>query len=138
MREERERIMADNWYAGISSYTDMMREVRQAALNILEQNAACRLLDARQEDALRAQCRENDMLIQKMETRSFEVAVVGLENSGKSSVANALIEEGKASVRVLPCSETWHGITYQEDLPDVIAAIAALRAQGLYPANLLD
>ena len=83
--------MADNWYAGISSYTDMMREVRQAALNILEQNAACRLLDARQEDALRAQCRENDMLIQKMETRSFEVAVVGLENSGKSSVANALI-----------------------------------------------
>ena len=83
--------MADNWYAGISGYTDMMRDVRQAALSILEQNAACRLLDAKQEDALRAQCRENDMLIHKMETRSFEVAVVGLENSGKSSVANALI-----------------------------------------------
>ena len=37
--------MADNWYAGISGYTDMMREVRQAAMSILEQNAACRLLN---------------------------------------------------------------------------------------------
>ena len=54
------------------------------------------------------------------------------------SVANALIQEGRASVRVLPCAETWHGITYQEDLPDVIAAVAALRAQGVYPASLLD
>ena len=54
------------------------------------------------------------------------------------SVASALIHEGKASVRVLPCSETWHGITYKEDLPDVIAAIAALRAQGLYPEALLE
>ena len=83
--------MADNWYTGISAYTEMMREVRQAALNMLEQNASCRLLDPQKEDALRAQCRENEMLIRKMETRSFEVAVVGLENSGKSSVANALI-----------------------------------------------
>ena len=54
------------------------------------------------------------------------------------SVASALIHEGKASVRVLPCSETWYGITYKEDLPDVIAAIAALRAQGLYPEALLE
>ena len=83
--------MADNWYAGIAGYTEMMREVRQACLSILEQNAACRLMDAEQEAALRAQCRENEFLIQKMETRAFEVAVVGLENSGKSSVANALI-----------------------------------------------
>ena len=83
--------MADNWYTGISAYTDMMRDVRQAAIKLLEQNGECRLLDAEQEDKLRALVRENDMLIQKIETRAFEVAVVGLENSGKSSVANALI-----------------------------------------------
>lgn len=83
--------MADNWYTGISLYTEMMREVKQAAVNILDQNAGCHLLDGEQESALRALCRENEMLIQKMETRAFEVAVVGLENSGKSSVANALI-----------------------------------------------
>ncbi len=83
--------MADNWYTGISAYTDMMRDVRQSAVKLLEHNSACRLLDPDQEDGLRTLVRENDMLIQKMETRSFEVAVVGLENSGKSSVANALI-----------------------------------------------
>ena len=54
------------------------------------------------------------------------------------SVANALIQEGLASVRVLPCSETWYGITYQEDLPTVIKAIAALREKGVYPETLLD
>lgn len=54
------------------------------------------------------------------------------------SVANALIQESKASVRVLPCTETWYGITYKEDLPNVIAAIAALREQGIYPEQLLD
>ena len=54
------------------------------------------------------------------------------------SVANALIEEGKASVRVLPYTETWYGITYKEDLPFVIDAIAALREKGVYPETLLD
>ena len=83
--------MADNWYMEIAAYVEMMREVRQAAGAILEQNKRSRLLDARQEGQLSAMCAENDMLIRKMETRSFEVAVVGLENSGKSSVANALI-----------------------------------------------
>ena len=54
------------------------------------------------------------------------------------SVANALIQEGLATVRVLPCSETWYGITYKEDLPNVIDAIAALRKAGVYPETLLD
>ena len=54
------------------------------------------------------------------------------------SVANALIQEGRATVRVLPCAETWYGITYKEDLPFVIDAIAALREKGVYPETLLD
>ena len=54
------------------------------------------------------------------------------------SVANALIQEGLARVRVLPCHETWHGVTYKEDLPDVIATIASLREKGVYPETLLD
>ena len=53
-------------------------------------------------------------------------------------VANALIQEGRGRVRVLNCSETWHGITYREDLQSVIDAIAEMRAAGLYPETLLD
>ena len=53
-------------------------------------------------------------------------------------VANALIQEGRGKVRVLNCSETWHGITYREDLQSVIDAIAEMRAAGLYPETLLD
>ena len=53
-------------------------------------------------------------------------------------VVNALIQEGKVSVQVLDCHEVWHGITYKEDMPDVVSYIAQLRAEGRYPETLLD
>ena len=53
-------------------------------------------------------------------------------------VANALLHEGQGTVRVLPCHETWHGITYREDMPDVVESIARMRREGLYPNALLD
>ena len=54
------------------------------------------------------------------------------------SVANAAIEAGTGTVQVLPCSEQWYGMTYQEDLPGVIEALKTMREQGLYPEILLD
>lgn len=54
------------------------------------------------------------------------------------TVANTLIKEGKANVRLLNCHETWHGITYRDDLQSVINAIADMRKQGIYPDTLLD
>lgn len=53
-------------------------------------------------------------------------------------VANALIHEGTGTVRVLPCHESWYGVTYKEDLAGVIAAVASMRRSGLYPETLLD
>lgn len=53
-------------------------------------------------------------------------------------VVNALIQEGKVSVQVLDCHEVWHGITYKEDMPDVVSYIAQMRAEGRYPETLLD
>lgn len=53
-------------------------------------------------------------------------------------VANELIQENAASVKILNCHETWHGITYKEDMQSVIDAIADMRKQGIYPEALLD
>ena len=53
-------------------------------------------------------------------------------------VVNALIQEGKGCVHVLPCRETWYGITYREDMDSVVSHLAALRAEGRYPEILLD
>ena len=53
-------------------------------------------------------------------------------------VANALIQEHEGSIRVLDCHETWHGITYREDMDSVVSYIAALREKGVYPKQLLD
>lgn len=53
-----------------------------------------------------------------------------------SSVVSALIGEGKARVKVLRSRDRWYGVTYHEDKPVVVAAIARMTKERLYPANL--
>ena len=52
------------------------------------------------------------------------------------SVVNDQLVAGTAPVRVLPCEETWYGVTYREDLDSVKAAIAGMKAKGIYDENL--
>ena len=52
------------------------------------------------------------------------------------SVVNEQLQEGIASVQVLPCSETWHGVTYRADLDSVKEAIRLKKQQGIYRENL--
>ena len=49
---------------------------------------------------------------------------------------DALLKEGKAAVKVLRSADKWYGVTYAADKPMVVAALAALRDQGLYPDGL--
>ncbi len=52
------------------------------------------------------------------------------------SVVEELLSEGLASVRVLTTPDRWFGVTYREDKPAVVSALAALTASGLYPGRL--
>lgn len=52
------------------------------------------------------------------------------------TVIDAKIKEGKATVQVIPCSETWCGVTYKEDKEDVKQALQAKKDAGLYPEKL--
>ena len=51
-------------------------------------------------------------------------------------VVTQLLEEGKARVKVLRSADKWYGVTYREDKPAVVEAIADMTARGLYPDNL--
>ena len=51
-------------------------------------------------------------------------------------VGSQLLEEKKARVRVLSSADKWYGVTYKEDKPVVVNALAQMRQNGLYPANL--
>ena len=53
-------------------------------------------------------------------------------------VVDELIREGKAEVTVLKSHDRWHGVTYKEDKPVVVAAVQALKDEGLYPQKLWD
>lgn len=54
------------------------------------------------------------------------------------SVANAQIQEGLGTIRVLPTTECWHGVTYREDLQSVWDAVARMKAEGIYPQRLWE
>ncbi len=47
-----------------------------------------------------------------------------------------LLEEGRADVKVVQSPDRWHGVTYKEDKPQVMAAIRKLKDDGLYPQKL--
>ena len=51
-------------------------------------------------------------------------------------VTSELINEGKATVKVLPCNDKWLGVTYKEDRPVVVENIRKLTEDGVYPADL--
>ena len=52
------------------------------------------------------------------------------------TMVNKLIVDGEASLRVLRSAAQWHGVTYKEDKPALMAAIERMIAEGRYPRNL--
>lgn len=74
----------------------------------------------------------NDMFIEFLKERGQEM---------KSEffiplVADTLIKQGKAEVKVMTSEDEWFGITYREDKPAVVASIKKLVEQGVYPNKL--
>ena len=52
------------------------------------------------------------------------------------SPVSQLIEEGKATVKVLTSPDRWYGVTYAADKPVVMDALHAMQEAGLYPDGL--
>ena len=51
---------------------------------------------------------------------------------------NFLLENNKASVKVLETNATWMGVTYKEDKEAVITKIMNYKKEGMYPESLWD
>ena len=52
------------------------------------------------------------------------------------TVIDELVHEGKATLKLLETSSVWFGVTYKEDKPGVVKALAELTAKGLYKKGL--
>ncbi len=52
------------------------------------------------------------------------------------SVVDSMIHGGRAQVQVMISPDRWYGVTYREDRPTVVAALAAMTEQGLYPQQI--
>ncbi len=52
------------------------------------------------------------------------------------NVVGELLQEKKATVKILPTGERWFGVTYRQDKPSVKQAISSLISRGIYPKNL--
>lgn len=51
-------------------------------------------------------------------------------------VVDELIEEEKATVKVLKSEDKWQGVTYKADKQKVVEALQLLKEQGIYPQEL--
>ena len=47
-----------------------------------------------------------------------------------------LLDENKATVKVLESADKWYGVTYAADKPQVVAALKAMAEEGKYPDGL--
>ena len=61
-------------------------------------------------------------------------------NPGKAefflpSTVTELLNENKATVKVLTTPDKWYGVTYAADKPVIVAALKEMTEQGMYPAN---
>lgn len=52
------------------------------------------------------------------------------------TIVGELLRQQKALIDVLPISDRWFGVTYQEDVPAVKESFRKLIAEGLYPEKL--
>ena len=69
---------------------------------------------------------------------AFLDAVLG-KNPGKAefflpSTVSKLLDEGRATVKVLHSADKWYGVTYAADKPVVVAALKEMTDAGKYPA----
>ena len=51
-------------------------------------------------------------------------------------VTDELIQEGKATVKVLSSHDKWYGVTYREDKEMVMSALQSMKDKGMYPDKL--
>jgi len=51
-------------------------------------------------------------------------------------VMDEMVSAGKCKIRVLPCDDSWFGVTYRQDKDMVVEAIGELVKSGVYPKNL--
>ncbi len=49
---------------------------------------------------------------------------------------DAMLKAGEATVKILTSEDKWYGVTYAQDKPMVVAALAELARQGKYPDGL--
>ncbi|MBR1994311.1 MAG: nucleotidyltransferase [Alistipes sp.] len=54
------------------------------------------------------------------------------------TMVNKLIADGTSELRVLRSAAQWHGVTYKEDKPALVAALNAMIEAGKYPAKLWE
>lgn len=69
----------------------------------------------------------------------FETSVTKDPEKGEyylPAVADRLVKERKARVKVLKSHDKWYGVTYKQDKEDVKNALEAMKDKGLYPEKL--
>ena len=82
------------------------------------------VVNAELKKKLRSIKTEADTVLRKLKNNEFEIAIVGLEKAGKSTFANALMENNLLPTKDLRCTFTSTRIEYSGDDEDDSATVS--------------
>lgn len=51
-------------------------------------------------------------------------------------IVTSMMNNGETKIQMLDCDSKWFGVTYPEDRPSVVKALAEMHNNGIYPAGL--
>lgn len=86
----------------------------------------------------------NKSIITEIEKGLEEFLEEGIKNNPLKceyflpTVVNKLLNNEEAIVEVLESKDKWYGVTYKEDKPVIMEAVAKKKAEGIYPAKLWE
>jgi GTPase SAR1 family protein len=106
--------MPNNWQEQKTKYLEMLKKINGAISSVLEIDQKRYIVDHEMEDMFKKLFASNTTFINKLDKEIFEVAMIGLEKSGKSSLANALIASNILPTNSERCTYTTTQIEYGE------------------------
>ncbi|MDD6587930.1 MAG: dynamin family protein [Anaerobutyricum hallii] len=115
--------MAEDMISEKEKYIGKLENQIQTIEKILKMDVGT-VVNAELKKKLRSIKTEADTVLRKLKNNEFEIAIVGLEKAGKSTFANALMENNLLPTKDLRCTFTSTRIEYSGDDEDDSATVS--------------
>lgn len=107
--------MNSNWEEKKMNYLTKLENCNNVIEKVFSMEKSISIIDKQAQEKLRVLTENNKAFINKLNKGTFEVAMIGLENVGKSSFGNALVKNNVLPSKASRCTYTSTQLEYGEE-----------------------